>query len=155
MPILKKRRLNRVSDEEVSLSSKRPKGFSHRERKDIAPRPVQDESESESDSDQSFTGLSDKESSHEAAKDATDVNGAYTDSDGPKTFQDLGIIEQLCEACEKLGYRNPTPIQKRAIPIALQGRDLIGLAETGSGKTAAYSLPMLQGLSPDLSHFFN
>jgi ATP-dependent RNA helicase DDX47/RRP3 len=63
-----------------------------------------------------------------------------------KTFQDLGIIESLCEACESLGYKAPTPIQAQSIPLALQGRDLIGLAETGSGKTAAFVLPILQAL---------
>jgi ATP-dependent RNA helicase DDX47/RRP3 len=63
-----------------------------------------------------------------------------------RTFKDLGVIESLCEACTALGYTIPTPIQAEAIPLALQGRDLIGLAETGSGKTAAFSLPILQGM---------
>ena len=70
---------------------------------------------------------------------------AAEDSSEPvKTFQDLGIIESLCEACTALGYKAPTPIQEQSIPYALQGRDLIGLAETGSGKTAAFALPILQ-----------
>lgn len=64
-----------------------------------------------------------------------------------KSFQDLGIIDTLCEACTALGYKSPTPIQQDAIPLALQGRDLIGIAETGSGKTAAFALPILQGKS--------
>lgn len=64
---------------------------------------------------------------------------------GATQFCDLGVIEPLCDACSALGYKAPTPIQKQAIPPALQGRDLIGLAETGSGKTAAYALPILQG----------
>lgn len=67
----------------------------------------------------------------------------------PKSFQDLGIIDSLCEACDTLGYKAPTPIQAESIPVALQGRDLIGLAETGSGKTAAFALPILQGMSPN------
>lgn len=71
-----------------------------------------------------------------------------TSSEGvPKSFQDLGVIESLCEACDRLGYKAPTPIQTAAIPPALQGRDIIGLAETGSGKTAAFVLPILQGAS--------
>ena len=73
----------------------------------------------------------------------------------PQSFEELGIIEQLCEACGNMGFKAPTPIQTEAIPLALQGRDLIGLAETGSGKTAAFALPILQGVKktdPDRSH---
>ena len=62
-----------------------------------------------------------------------------------RSFRDLGINDSLCEACSALGYNFPTPIQADAIPLALQGRDLIGIAETGSGKTAAFALPILQG----------
>lgn len=68
-----------------------------------------------------------------------------------KSFKDLGIIDSLCEACDTLGYKAPTPIQAESIPVALQGRDLIGLAETGSGKTAAFALPILQGMCRTLS----
>ena len=69
-----------------------------------------------------------------------------TPQEDAKTFKELGIIDSLCEACESLGYKAPTPIQAQSIPLALQGRDLIGLAETGSGKTAAFVLPILQAL---------
>ena len=74
------------------------------------------------------------------------------DNDAPlkttetKSFRDLGVIDSLIEACDALGYKAPTPIQAQSIPIALEGRDLIGLAETGSGKTAAFVLPILQAL---------
>ncbi|XP_034312668.2 probable ATP-dependent RNA helicase DDX47 [Magallana gigas] len=63
-----------------------------------------------------------------------------------KTFQSLGIVDVLCEACEQLKWKTPTKIQKEAIPVALQGSDVIGLAETGSGKTGAFALPILQTL---------
>lgn len=63
-----------------------------------------------------------------------------------KTFADLGIMPSLIEACTNLGYKAPTPIQAESIPLALSGRDLIALAETGSGKTAAFALPILQSL---------
>jgi ATP-dependent RNA helicase DDX47/RRP3 len=51
------------------------------------------------------------------------------------TFRDLGIVETLCDAIEAVGWKVPTEIQKQSIPEALTGRDIIGLAETGSGKT--------------------
>ena len=62
------------------------------------------------------------------------------------TFASLGINAQLCDACEKLGWKFATQIQAQAIPVALEGRDVIGLAETGSGKTATFTLPILQNL---------
>ena len=71
-----------------------------------------------------------------------------------KSFKDLGVIDSLCDACTNLGYKTATPIQKEAIPLALQGRDLIGLAETGSGKTAAFALPILQALMEKPQSFF-
>uniref|UniRef100_A0A2P2KSJ1 Uncharacterized protein MANES_13G099900 n=1 Tax=Rhizophora mucronata TaxID=61149 RepID=A0A2P2KSJ1_RHIMU len=63
-----------------------------------------------------------------------------------RSFKDLGICEQLLEACEHLGWQIPTRIQVEAIPHALEGKDLIGLAQTGSGKTGAFALPILQAL---------
>ncbi|KAI0409029.1 DEAD-domain-containing protein [Xylaria palmicola] len=63
-----------------------------------------------------------------------------------KTFKELGIVDSICDACASLKYTHATPIQEKAIPEALSGRDIIGLAETGSGKTAAFVLPILQSL---------
>ncbi len=62
------------------------------------------------------------------------------------TFKDLGLDVQFLRALESEGYTHPTPIQQQAIPIVLQGDDLIGCAQTGTGKTAAFSLPILQQL---------
>ncbi|CAJ2512703.1 Uu.00g008220.m01.CDS01 [Anthostomella pinea] len=82
--------------------------------------------------------------SRDSSPDSTTLEGS--DDAPPKTFKDLGIVENLCDACESLGYKTPTPIQEKSIPLALQNRDIIGLAETGSGKTAAFVLPILQAL---------
>ena len=62
------------------------------------------------------------------------------------TFKDLGIIEPILRALEAEGYTQPTPIQEQSIPILLQGRDLLGCAQTGTGKTAAFAIPIIQQL---------
>jgi ATP-dependent RNA helicase RhlE len=59
-------------------------------------------------------------------------------------FQTLGLIEPLLKAIQEEGYTTPTPIQAESIPIVLQGKDLLGCAQTGTGKTAAFTLPILQ-----------
>jgi ATP-dependent RNA helicase RhlE len=59
-------------------------------------------------------------------------------------FKDLGLHSVLTDKCEQMGYKEPTPIQKQAIPVVLEGRDIIACAETGTGKTAAFLLPILQ-----------
>ncbi|KAI0978633.1 hypothetical protein GJ496_007260 [Pomphorhynchus laevis] len=63
-----------------------------------------------------------------------------------KTFQELGLCETLSHACKALNWNTPTSIQQVAIPAALNGNDIIGLAETGSGKSGAFALPILQDL---------
>jgi ATP-dependent RNA helicase RhlE len=62
------------------------------------------------------------------------------------SFSQLGLQPALLRRCESLGYTEPTPIQQRAIPVILSGSDLIGCAETGTGKTAAFFLPTIQRL---------
>ena len=71
-----------------------------------------------------------------------------------KSFQDLGLVEVLCEACESMNWKKPSKIQVEAIPVALEGRDVIGLAETGSGKTGAFALPVLQALLENPQRLF-
>ena len=63
------------------------------------------------------------------------------------SFNDFSLIPALTEAVADMGYTRPTPIQAESIPIALAGRDLIGCASTGTGKTAAFLLPILQRLN--------
>jgi ATP-dependent RNA helicase RhlE len=64
-------------------------------------------------------------------------------------FENLGIIEPVLRALTKEGYTQPTPIQEKAIPILLQRKDLLGCAQTGTGKTAAFAIPILQLLHQD------
>ncbi|HEX3693365.1 MAG TPA: DEAD/DEAH box helicase [Solirubrobacteraceae bacterium] len=68
----------------------------------------------------------------------------------PKTFTELGLSEQTLQALRDVGYESPSPIQEQAIPTLLEGRDVIGQAQTGTGKTAAFGLPMVQYVDPDV-----
>ena len=74
--------------------------------------------------------------------------------EAPTTFEALGVVKPLCECIENLGWKTPTDIQASSIPHALNGRDLIGLAETGSGKTGAFAIPILQALLANPQRLF-
>jgi ATP-dependent RNA helicase DeaD len=65
-----------------------------------------------------------------------------------KTFAELGLTEQTLQALHDVGYESPSPIQEQAIPPLLEGRDVIGQAQTGTGKTAAFGLPIVQYIDP-------
>ena len=62
-------------------------------------------------------------------------------------FKDLGLLPETLRAVEECGYETPTPIQEKAIPVIQMGRDIVGLAQTGTGKTAGFTLPMIDALS--------
>ena len=65
-------------------------------------------------------------------------------------FEDLGLKPQILRGLYKMGFEHPSPIQAKAIPAALEGRDLVGQAQTGTGKTAAFGIPVLQMTDPDI-----
>lgn len=64
------------------------------------------------------------------------------------TFESLGISGSVLKAIHRMGFKSPTPIQERTIPLAVAGRDVLGQSQTGSGKTCAFAVPILQGLGP-------
>jgi len=113
-------------------------------------------SSSESESENEF--VNGEEESEEEVEDVDNVDGdaaENNESDLPKltdnkestqTFAGLGLIDVLVESCDSVGWKKPSKIQEEAIPVALKGRDIIGLAETGSGKTGAFALPILHAL---------
>ena len=68
------------------------------------------------------------------------------------TFKDLNLPSDILQALEKVGYETPSPIQAESIPLLLEGHDLLGQAQTGTGKTAAFALPMLANIDADANH---
>ncbi|CAN0506751.1 unnamed protein product, partial [Ectocarpus sp. 8 AP-2014] len=70
------------------------------------------------------------------------------------SFESLGVTGPLCEAAAQLGWTHATEIQRQALPLAFEGKDVIGLAETGSGKTGAFALPILQALLENPQRLF-
>jgi ATP-dependent RNA helicase DeaD len=77
------------------------------------------------------------------------MNDQASTKEAAVSFSDLGLSEGLLQTLDELGYAEPTPIQAQAIPELLNGHDVIGQAQTGSGKTAAFGLPMLEHIDPD------
>ena len=76
----------------------------------------------------------------------SDMPQKTTQTGSDKKFEDFGLSPDILKALDDLGYVSPTPIQVQAIPLVLEGKDVMGAAQTGTGKTAGYSLPMLQSL---------
>lgn len=140
MPAFKKRKLSNEASAPVIVQKKK----TLKETKRIpvpAPakkREVEVESADESSIEEDYMGAKTVGAEEEITVD--DVGA------GEKSFADLGVTESLCEACASMGFKAPTAIQRESIPISLSGKDIIGLAETGSGKTAAFALPILQAL---------
>jgi len=66
---------------------------------------------------------------------------------GTTSFRDLKLSEPLIRVLDEIGYETPTPIQSQAIPLLMNGRDILGHAPTGTGKTAAFALPLLSGIN--------
>ncbi|KAJ4350253.1 ribosomal RNA processing protein [Didymosphaeria variabile] len=142
MPAIKRRKLDAPTNaagpyaqkSKVSKHSERPSKTTPKPAERKVPEPAPESSEDD---------VVDGEEEVDEEEESTPADVGETSK---KTFADLGVREELCEACANLKFTHPTPIQEQSIPLALEGRDVIGLAETGSGKTAAFVLPILQSL---------
>ncbi|KAJ4305434.1 ribosomal RNA processing protein [Kalmusia sp. IMI 367209] len=140
MPGFKKRKLDHasVSGPSKTKASKPSAPLTRTTAKPTHRRNVPEPEPESSEDEGAEEEVEEEEETAAVTADASDTS--------KKTFADLGVREELCEACANLKFTNPTPIQEQSIPLALEGRDVIGLAETGSGKTAAFVLPILQSL---------
>jgi ATP-dependent RNA helicase DeaD len=87
-----------------------------------------------------------RESHPESGSDGTRDAGEATAAPARRGFADLGLDERILKSLKELGYEHPSPIQEATIPALLQGRHVVGLAQTGTGKTAAFALPILSQL---------
>jgi ATP-dependent RNA helicase RhlE len=89
------------------------------------------------------------------SKEISFAGRSFQEIDISTTFESLGLLPELLRAVAEQGYTEPTPIQSQAIPIVLSGRDLLGAAQTGTGKTAGFTLPLLQRLAPMATKSFS
>ncbi len=111
----------------------------------------QDENETEKKDVQSSAKPTPSSSSTEAKSSNPNEINVVLGEDGStetreRTFKELGLCKVLCDQVAALGWKSPSIIQQQTLPVAFQNRDIIGLAETGSGKTGAFALPILQAL---------
>ena len=96
----------------------------------------------------SYTAVTEKTPTHKFMNEP-ELPGGENNSDGPN-FEDFDLLPEILQAISKMGYETPSPIQRRSIPPLLEGFDLLGVAQTGTGKTAAFALPLLSRLDPSL-----
>jgi len=94
-------------------------------------------------------GKKDKGKKDKGKQDSKQAEQPKEEESNEPKFSDLGLHPDLARAVAELGYETPTPIQAGAIPPLLEGRDLLGQAQTGTGKTAAFALPLLHRIDPD------
>ncbi|WP_290961301.1 DEAD/DEAH box helicase [Fibrobacter sp.] len=115
-------------------------------KKDCAEQPVEQETPEQDNATAEPENTATEESSDEEPAEESDSDDDLGD-EALVTFEDLGLADEVLEAIKALNYETPSPIQAKAIPALLQGANLLGTAQTGTGKTAAFSLPLLSRLS--------
>ena len=93
--------------------------------------------------------LSDEPSAEPAAEKAPEQEEPAKREEPENGFEKLDLPDAVVEAVKRVGFEQPSPIQAQTIPLLMQGRDVVGLAQTGTGKTAAFALPVLSQIDPD------
>lgn len=114
-----------------------------------APAQAPESQETSSPVEDKVTETVAEELTETAVEDKTEVDAEDVVPEVlPVSFAELGLSPEVLKAVEDKGYTHPTPIQAQAIPLILQGRDVIGASQTGTGKTAAFALPLISTLKP-------
>jgi len=128
------------------MGNSRKDGEGQMSNEDRKPRDKEEEENNPQNDPESETENDTKETTTEVGESKDEETGQDTGILTETSFQSLGVCEAIVEACDHLGWKSATRIQEKVLPDALSGRDIIGLAETGSGKTGAFCIPMLQAL---------
>ncbi|KAL3689685.1 hypothetical protein R1sor_015994 [Riccia sorocarpa] len=132
-------------DDAVGDSDGEDGGVQHQDQED-----ADDDGDTEDDEDEPDEAVVEGEEVKEEKRRPAAPGAFFASSEGARfsanSFGELNLSRPLVRACEALGYKQPTPIQAACIPLALTGRDICGSAVTGSGKTAAFGLPLLERL---------
>jgi len=117
---------------------------------DLPPTEPEEDDETDTDLDEELDAeaAADAESCVEAVTDPDHESAPPPETDPAMTFADLKLNRAVLDALSQAGYTHPTPIQEAVIPPALRGKDVIGQAQTGTGKTAAFVLPFLNRWRP-------
>ena len=115
-------------------------------KKDCAEQPVEKEMPGQAGHN-NVAAEQDNTATEEPAEESDNDSDDDLGDEALVTFEDLGLADEVLEAIKALNYETPSPIQAKAIPALLQGANLLGTAQTGTGKTAAFSLPLLSRLS--------
>lgn len=97
-------------------------------------------------------GASAKDTGDATASEATGAEDNNSATETSQGFADLGLPDDIQKAVSKVGFTEPSPIQSETIPLLMQGRDVVGLAQTGTGKTAAFALPILARIDAEKRH---
>ncbi len=132
---------NNMEDDGFALFSRKP--ASKRPRREAEAAAAEDPAPAEPEPE---VATSDDD---DAAPPPAAAAPAAPAADAPRSFAALGLSPWLARACAALGMAEPTPVQAACIPAIIAGRDVVGVAQTGSGKTAAFALPILHALAPD------
>ncbi|CAI4510935.1 AIC_G0024050.mRNA.1.CDS.1 [Saccharomyces cerevisiae] len=146
-----KRKEKKANDELTSLAEKiRAKALENQKKLIEAEK----EGGSESDSEEDATAEKKKVLKSKGKSTVSTQNENTNEDESFESFSELNLVPELIQACKNLNYSKPTPIQSKAIPPALEGHDIIGLAQTGSGKTAAFAIPILNRLWHDQEPYY-
>jgi len=126
------------------------------EEEDVISEQEEEQVEEKVENKKQFKPKFDEDDEEEITESSTTGKGITTTEKKLEnvTFESLGVHPQIADACKRLGFKEPKEIQREVIPWAIKGRDIIGLAQTGSGKTAAFVIPVLQRLLESPQSFF-